>query len=321
MATVRRIATTFIIGWMVLAAGVASGQEYPAKPIRVITSDIGSGSDVSARIVAQGVASALGQPMVVENRPGAIVPDLVAKSPADGYTLMFSGPIWILPLLRKDITYDTLRDFVPVTWVTSSPAILVVHPSLPVKTVKELIALARSMPGKLNYASAPSGSTNHLAAELFKSMASVDIARIPYKGSGAAMNDLLSGQVHMTFAVSSPAPAHIKVGRLRGLAVSGAQRSALLPELPTIAEAGGLRGYEAVAMSGMFAPAKTPAAILNRLHQETLRVISQPETRQRYLNNGSDVIAGTSEQFTAAIKTDVARWAKLVKDAGIRDVQ
>lgn len=306
---------------MALAAGVASGQEYPIKPIRVVTSDIGSGADVSARLVAQGIAGALGQAVVVENRPGAIVPDLVAKAPADGYTLMFSGPIWILPLIRKDLAYDTLRDFVPVTWVTSSPAILVVHPSLPVKTVKELIALARARAGQLNYASAPSGSINHLAAELFKSLAGVNIVRVPYKGSGAAMNDLLGGQVHLTFAVASSAPAHVKSGRLRGLAVSGARRSALLPGLPTIAEAGGLPGYEAVAITGMFAPAKTPAAIVNRLHQENTRTTSQPELRQRFLNNGSEVVGGTPEQFSAAIKADVARWSRLIQDSSIRDVQ
>lgn len=320
IAIARRINGVFGIATM-LAAGVALAQDYPVRPIRLLTSDVGSGADVTARLVTQAISGPLGKQVIVENRAGAVVPDVVAKSPADGYTLMFLGPVWILPLIRKDLAYDTLRDFAPITWVTSTPAILAVHPSLPVKTVKELIALAKARPGQLNYASAPSGSINHLAAELFKSMAGVDIVRIAYKGSGTAMTDLLGGQVHLTFAVASSAPEHIQSGRLRGLAVGGAQRSALLPALPTIAEAGGLSGYEAVAITGMMAQAKTPIAVISRLHREIVRATGQPETRQRFLNNGSDVVGGSPEQYTAAIRADVVRWEKLIRDTGIRDVQ
>lgn len=306
---------------LLLVVGTALAEAYPVRPIRFITSDVGSGADVSARLLAQGISGPLGQQVIVDNRAGALVPELLAKAPADGYTLMLSGPVWILPMLRRDLAYDTQRDFSPITWVTSSPAILVVHPSLPVRSVRDLIALAKARRGELNYASAPSGSINHLAAELFKAMAGVTIVRVPYKGSGMAMNDLLGGQMHMMFAVASSAPEHVKAGRLRALAVSSAQRSALLPALPTIAEAGGLAGYEAIAITGVFAPAKTPEMIINRLHLENARALARPEFRQRFLNNGSEAVGGPPEQLIAAIKADMARWSKLIQDSGISDAQ
>ena len=296
----------------------ACAQNFPNKPIRIITSEIGGGADFVARIVAQGLSEAMGQQFVIDNRGGVatIAAQLVAKAPADGYTLLFYGSsMWILPFLQST-PYDPVKDFAPITWVVSLPNIVVVHPSLPVKSIKELIALAKARPGELNYGSGTTGTPTHLAAELFKSMANVNIARIAYKGAGPALTAVLGGEVHLQFATPSISAPHIKSGRLRALAVTSAKPSALVPGLPTVAAT--VPGYESISINAMFAPAGTPAAIVNRLNQETVRFLKRPDTAERLLNAGVEVVANTPEEFAVAMKADMASIGKVIKDAGIR---
>lgn len=295
----------------------ACAQNFPNKPIRIITSEIGGGADFVARIVAQGLSEAMGQQFVIDNRGGVatIAAQLVAKAPADGYTLLFYGSsMWILPFLQST-PYDPVKDFAPITWVVSLPNIVVVHPSLPVKSIKELIALAKARPGELNYGSGTTGTPTHLAAELFKSMANVNIARIAYKGAGPALTAVLGGEVHLQFATPSISAPHIKSGRLRALAVTSAKPSALVPGLPTVAAT--VPGYESISINAMFAPAGTPAAIVNRLNQETVRFLKRPDTAERLLNAGVEVVANTPEEFAVAMKADMASIGKVIKDASI----
>ena len=304
---------------LVCAAGPAGSQNYPAKPIRLFTSAVGGGADFAARIVAQELTTAYGQPVVVENRGGAgfVAAEIVAKAPPDGYTLLVYGPpFWIGPLMQK-AAYDPVRDFMPVVLAISSPNILAVHPSLPVKSVRELIALAKSRPGTLNYASGQSGSSNHLAAELFKAMAGVDIVRVTYKSGGSSINDLIAGQVQLSFSSVAIVGPHVKAGRLRGLAVTSAQPSALAPGMPTVA-ASGLPGYQSVSTLGVFAPIKTPMAIVNQLSLEITRALQQPESRGRLFKSGAEVVGSTPEQSLAEIKADIGRLGKVIRDADIR---
>ncbi len=302
------------------AASTSSGQAYPDKPIRIVTSDSGGGSDIVARVIAQAVSAPLGQQVVVDNRGGGVIAgEIVSRAQPDGYTLIYYGStLWILPLMRKSVPYDTVKDFAPITLAVSSPNILVVHPSVAAKSVKELIALAKARPGELNYASAAAGTIPHLAAELFKSMAGVDLVRVVYKGTGAALNDLLGGQVQVMFATAPSAAPHVKTGRLRALAMTTAHPSAAFPELPTIATAG-LPGYEAVQVSGMFAPAKTPAAIINRLNQEIVRALNQANVKEKLSSTGVEVVGSSAEQFAAKIKSEIVRMGKVIREAGIRD--
>ena len=302
-----------------LFAGMACAQNFPVKPIRIMTSDVGGGADVSARYIAQEISGPLGQQVVVENRGGGVVAgQTVSKASPDGYTLLYYGSsIWLLPLIRKDVPY-TVSDFAPITLATSSPAVLVVHPTLPAKSVKELIALARSRPGELNYASAAIGTTNHLAAELFKHMAGVNIVRITYKGTGGALSDLIAGQVQLTFAAGAAAAPHIRSGRMRALAVTRAQASAAYPDLPTIA-ASGLAGYEAISPIALFAPAGTPAAVIARLNQEFVRALNKPEAKQRFLQAGVELVGSTAEKSLTKIRSEVERMGGVIKAAGIRD--
>lgn len=268
MVTSRLVARILSAGLMALSAGAACGQGYPAKLIRVITAEAGGSSDLVSRLISQELSAGLGQQVIVENRGGAsgvIAAETFVKARPDGYTLLlYSTGIWILPLMQK-VPYDPVRDFSPITLATMAPNILVVHPSLPVKSVKELIALAKARPGELNYGSGGSGTSNHLAAELFNAMAGVKIVRIFYKSGGLALKDLAGGHVHLMFSVASYTAPHVKSGRVRALAVTSARPSALLPGLPTVAAAG-LPGYESVGMTGLFALAKTPAAIITRLN-------------------------------------------------------
>lgn len=298
----------------------ACAQDYPTKPVRIITSEVGGGADVLARTIARGIAGALGQQVIVDNRGGGVIPGAtIAKAPGDGYNLLMNGgTLWFLPLIREQVPYNVQRDFAPIAWVSTSPVILVVHPSLPVKSVRQLVALAKTRPGELNYASAATGSINHLSAELFKALARVDITRIVYKGTGPALIDLIGGHVQLSFSAGAAMASHVKSGRLRALAVSSAQPSPAYPDLPTIA-ASGVPGYEAVSVVGMFAPSTTPPAIITRLHQETAKVLTQPENRERFLSAGVELVGGTPEQLASLIRSDVARWSKVIKDAGIRD--
>lgn len=312
----RVVAWMFSVGTMVFCASVVSSQNYPNRPIRIVTSGPGSGNDFTARLIAHGLTGSLGQQVIVDNR-GILAGEIVANARPDGYTLLAYGtPLWLAPFFRDNVPYDPVRDFSPVTSTTDSPQILVVHPSLPVKSVKELIALAKAKPAVLNYASISTGSVSHVGAELFKVMAGVNIVRIPYKVSGLAQNDVIAGQVEMMFGIAASVTPHIKSGRLRALAVTSAQPSVLLPELPTVAAAG-LPGYEATSIQGIFAPAKTPAPLINRLNQEIVRVLNQADVKEKFFNAGAETIGSSPEKFAARVKSEMARLGKVIKDAGI----
>jgi len=271
-----------------------------------------------ARVLAQGLSASLGQQAIVENRTsGVVLGEIISKAPADGYTLLVTGnSFWLLPLLQE-APYDPIRDTTALTLAVVTPNIVVVHPSLPVKSIKDLIALARSKPDALNYASGITGAITHLAAELFKNMANVRIVRIPYKGAGPAVIDLLGGQMQLMFATSSSVEAHTRTGRLRSLAVTSAAPSALLPGLPTVA-ASGLPGYEAVTMTGALAPARMSAALVNRLNREMVQILNRPEVRSRLFDAGNEVVASSADEFLAAVKAEMTRMGKVIKDAGIR---
>ncbi len=311
----RRAAFAIVIS---LATATATAQDQPSKPIRIITTATGGGSDFVARMIAQSITGPIGQPVVVDNRAaGVIVGELVLRAPPDAHTLLVnSNSFWIGPLLEKT-PYDPIRDFAPITLASSAPNILVVHPSLPVKNVKDLIALAKARPGEMNYGSSGTGGSSHLAAELFKYMARVDIVRVPYKGSAPALVDLLGGRVQLMFSTAAPVMSQIRSGKLRALAVSTAQRSAILPQLPTIA-ASGVPGYEAAQMTGVFTHAKAPPAMVNRLYQEIARAFGRPDLKEKLLATGVEAVASTPQQLAATMKSEFARMRRLVKEAGIR---
>lgn len=292
---------------------------FPQKPIRIVTADAGGGSDMVSRLIGQGWTAAWGQQVVVDNRGGGtIAGEIVAHAAPDGYTLLYYGPtLWLLPLMRTGVPYDTLRDFAPVTMAVATPAVLVVHPSMAARSVRELIALAKANPGKLNYASAAAGTATHLAAELFKSQAGVDIVRIPYKGTGAALNDLLGGQTQLMFAVAASVVVHARAGRLRALAVTGVKPTAALPELPTVA-ASGLPGFESVQYSGLLAPANTPQTIIDALRNETVIALNRSEARERLANLGVEAVASTPAEFAAKMRSEISVIGKVIRDAGIR---
>ena len=321
MTLPRFVATIVAIGIMVLSAGIVFGQNYPDKPIRVVTSAYGSGSDFVARLIAEELSTSLGKQLIVDNRGGSavILAGIVAKAPPDGYTLLvFGSTFWLTPLMRDNPAYDPVRDFSPITLVVNSPSILVVHASVPAISVKELVALARAKPGVLNYGSGSNGAPTHLSVELFKAMAGVDIVRIPYKGTGPAVNALIGGQVQLMITGPAAVAQHVKSGRLRALAVASAQPSVLTPGLPTVA-ASGVPGYESASTGGVFAPAGTPAKIVNQLNQEIVRIINRADVKARFLNAGLETVGNTPEQFAAMVKSDMAKWGKLIKDAGIRE--
>jgi len=306
----------FWVGMLGLGAGASMGQDFPTKPIRIVTSTPGGGSDFASRIIAQGISGPLGQQVIVDNRSGVIGQEMAARAAPDGYTLIVDGAaLWLGPLVQT-LPYE-LKDFAPVTMISRVPNILVVHPSVPVKSVKELIALAKARPGELNYASGNPGSSAQLSAELFKSMAGVNIVMVPYKGTGPALNALISGEVQLTFATSVSVASQLKSGRLRAIAVTSAKPSALVPGMPTVAAAG-LPGYDTGSATGMFAPAKTPTAIVNRINQEAVRVLTRPDVKERFFNNASEIVANSPEEFAETIRTEVAKMAKVIKDAGIR---
>ncbi len=314
----------FILSYciVVVILGVTvQAQDFPDKPIRIVTSGVGGGNDFAARLIAQGLSGSLGQRVIVENRPGAsgiIAAQTVSNALPDGYTLLlYSGSIWLLPVLRNDVPYDPVRDFSPITLAVSSPNILVVHPLLPVKSVKGLIALAKARPGELNNAGGESGSTTHLAAELFKAMAGVKIVHVPYKSGATRMADLIAGHVQLMFATAGSVMLHVKSGRLRALAVTSAQPSALVPGVPTVA-ASGLSGYESESPFAIFAPAKTPTTIINRLNQEIVGVLNKADVKERFFSAGVEIVGSSPGQLAATVKSEMARMAKVIKDAGIR---
>ena len=303
-------------------AASAAAQNYPNKPIRLIVGySAGGGTDVIARIVGLRLSEVLGQPFVVDNRPaaaGSAAAGLVARSPADGYTLFVAATstLAVNPSLYKNLPYDTAKDFTPVAQIVSMPNLLVVTPSLPAASVAELIALAKAERGKLTYASGGVGSSNHFTAELFNYMAGVKMTHIPYKGGGPAMVDVASGQVAIFFSTIASAMPQVKSGRLRALGVTSARRSQSLPEVPTIAE-GGLPGYESTIWYGALLPAHAPKDIVVRLNAEIVKILKTAEIRQKFLALGADTVITTPEQFTQYIRTEIIKWDKVVKDAGI----
>ena len=298
-------------------ASTGSGQAYPVKPVRIVVTGVGSGGDFAARLISQGVSPALGHQIIVDNRGSGNMPaEIVAKSPPDGYTLCLSAaPLWITPFLRKT-SYDPQKDFAPVTLVVTSPNILVVHPSLPVKSVKDLISLVRARPGALNYATSGIGGSGFLAAELFKSMTQADMVRVNYKSGSLALTDLMSGEVQLFFANAGALAPHMKSGRVRALAVTSAQPSPLLPGLPTVA-AGGLPGYELVSVQGIFAPARTPDAVVSRLNQEIVPFLKRVDVREKFFAAGMEPLGSVPEALAATVRSEMDRLGKVIQAAGI----
>lgn len=303
-----------------MAAAATHAQEFPSKAIRIYTTAPGGALDLISRVVAQGVGPSLGQTVIVDNRGGSgVAPgELTSKAPPDGHTLaMQSGTLWLSALMQDRVPYDAFRDFAPVTLVANAPSVIVVTASLPVKNIKEFIALARARPGELNYVKISTGASNHLGAELFNSMAKVKIVPISYSGTAPGVADLISGQVQMLVATTTTAGPHIKSGRLKALAVTGDKPSALLPGVPTVTDSG-LPGYRIVSNYALFAPAKTPDAVVRRLNQEVMKVVRSPEARERLLNVGTEAVGGTPEELLALMKSEVVVIGKLVKEANIR---
>jgi tripartite-type tricarboxylate transporter receptor subunit TctC len=308
----RTLASAFLLACL---AWPLFAQDYPVKPVRIVTLAPGGGSDVVARLTAPLLTDALGQQVIVENR-GAIASEIVARAPADGYTLLVEGsPLWILPLFRP-VTWDAVKDFAPVSLIVSTPSVLVVHPSLPVKSVKELVALARARPGQLNYAAGTLGANPHLAAELFKSMLALNIVQVAYKGTGPGVIGLMGGEVEMMFPNAGSALPYIKSGRLRVLGVASLTPSALLPGVPTVAAS--VPGFESISPQGLLAPAGVPAALIARLNRELVKGLNRAEVRERFINTGAEVSAGAPEAFSAKIKSDIAKFGALVREARIR---
>jgi len=304
-------------------AVVRAADAYPTKPIRIVVPFAAGGStDILARSIGQRLNEALRSPVIVDNRPGGagvIGADHVAKSAADGYTLLMATntTVAVAPHLYSKLPYNPLRDFVPVSEIAYNPQFLDIHPSIPVKTVKELIALARSRPGQLNYGSAGQGSTSHMAMELFKSMSKVDIVHVPYKGTGPALIDLLGGHLPMMFDVVLTTLPHMKSGKLRVLGVSSLRRADVAPEIPTIAETG-LPGFEALVWFGLVLPAGTPAEIVNRLSTELGAIVRQPKLRETFTVQGLTAVGSGSAEFAAKIRKEYDMWGKVVRDARIK---
>ena len=317
----RRL-TILIACAALVAPGAAFAQGYPTKPVKIVVPfAVGGIADTFARVIAQKVQEAWGQPVVVENKPGAggnIGADLVAKSPPDGYTLVMGsiGTHAVNPHLVKNMPYDAQKDFVPIAHVLEAEGLLVVNPALPVKTVPELIAHLKSQPGKLSYASAGIGTASHLAGELFKGMAGVDMAHIPYKGNAPAITDVMGGQAHMIFATMPTVIQQAKAGRLRPVAVIGAARARAVPEIPTVAET--LPGFEVANWVGLFAPAGTPQEIVRRWNAEVQRIMASAEVQPRLETEGARFVPTTPESFAAFQRAESARWGKMIREAGIK---
>jgi tripartite-type tricarboxylate transporter receptor subunit TctC len=306
-----------------LTASFAHAQAYPAKPVRlVVTSPPGGSQDFLARLLAQGLSPALGQQVLVDNRIGAsgvIGVDFVAKAPPDGHTLLLggAGTVAIVPVLKAKVPFDTLRDFVPISAVASGPFALVVHPSVPANSLKELIAMSKARPGSLNYGSSGAGASPHLAGELLKSMAGIDLIHIPYKGVGPALTDVIAGQIDAMFADVHLVMPHAKAGKLRVLAVTSAERSRAMPQTPTVSEAG-VPGYAAGTWFGVMAPTGTSVEIIRRLNAEIGTILAEPSLRERLSTQGIEPRASTPEQFGAQVRNEIEKWRKLAKVANIR---
>jgi tripartite-type tricarboxylate transporter receptor subunit TctC len=307
--------------FLLLAASAAGAADYPVRGVRFVVAYAPGGSnDILARALSQRLTEVWKQSVVVDNRAGGntiIGTDVVAKAAPDGYTLLVTPPAFVInPGLVKKLPYDSLRDFTPISLLNINPQVLVVNPSVPAKTVKDLIALARRQPDRLNYSSSGSGGANHLAGELFKSMAGLKIAHIPYKGNAPSLTALVGGEVDFCFNSLPSALPLIRAGRLRALAMTGRQRSVVLPELPTIDESG-LKGYDAVAWTGLSAPAKTPPSIVEAINGAVAKIINSPEFRERLKAEGSDPVGSTPERFAQFLEEEITKWRKVIEFAKV----
>jgi tripartite-type tricarboxylate transporter receptor subunit TctC len=309
-----------VCGALAGATGPAHAQGYPSKPIRLVTpAPTGSGVDIVSRLLAQRLVERWNQQVVVDDRPGGggvAGSDLVAKAPPDGYTLLMASTAHVTnPGLRPTMPYDTLNDFAPVSMVALVSSVLVVHPSLPVKSVRDLIAFAKTHPDELTFASVSGSGSTYLPALLFNSMAGVAMMHVPYKAGGAALNELLSGQVSLMFGNMALTVQHARAGRLRALAVTGARRAAAVPELPTIAEAG-LPGYEATGWFALLAPAKTSGTVINKLNSEVVAIMQQPEVKERMTTVGAEAISSTPGELGSHLRAELIKWSKVIKEVG-----
>jgi tripartite-type tricarboxylate transporter receptor subunit TctC len=324
MLGARRVLYGFVtVALTMLMSHAAPGQTYPTRPIHIVVpSSPGAGvTDIMARLVGQHLSTRIGQQIVIDNRPGAsgiIGAEAVSRAAPDGYTLLAANVSLVVnPFLYPRMPYDPLKDFIPITMLNSAPMLLVVHPSVPAKSVTELIALAKSHPGRLNYGSGGLGSTPYLAAELFKSLAGIDVVHVPYKGGGPALSDLVGGQLTFMIENMPGTMPYARAGNLRALAITSPQRSELAPELPTMAEAGA-PGYEISGWNGLFAVKGTPPAIVARLHSEVAEILRTPEVRQEMAALGAEPVGDTPDEFAAFLKADVARWGMIIQEKGIR---
>jgi tripartite-type tricarboxylate transporter receptor subunit TctC len=316
MRTLRSLALSAAI--IVLSVLTAKAQDYPTQPITIITLPAGGGADFGARLIAQGLTEELHQPVIVENRAnGPISSDLVRTAASDGYTLLYTGSAhWLYALMEPKATYDPVADYSPVALATRTPSILVVNPSVPVNNVAELIAYAKANPGVLNFGSGGMGSSYHLAGELFKSMAGIDIVHVPYGGGGPAVLGLLSNEVQILFAPGGSVLEHIKANKVKALGVASASRSALVPDLPTIAESG-LPGYSANNLNGFFAPANTPASVVARLNEAIVTVLKREDVKSKFAATGVETVGSSPDEFAEAVKSDMVTMGKVIEQANI----
>lgn len=304
-------------------AGIASAQSFPVKPLRIVVAfPPGGPSDYAARVVSQKLPEFIGQPVVVDNRAGAggaLATEMVARSAPDGYTLVVgnTGTLTVLPHLQAKMPYDPMRDFTPIVNLIGGPSFLLIHPSVPAKNLRELIALAKRKPGQLSFASAGVGQISHMNGELLKQLAGIDLLHVPYKGTGPTMPELIGGQVSMTFSTSVDSLQFVKAGRARALAVTGKQRLAVAPDIPTMAEAG-LPGFESLNWNGIVGPAGIQRDVVNLLNREIVRVLNLPDVKEKVVAQGNFVIGDTPEQFGAFIRAESDKWARVVKQANIK---
>ena len=315
---IKRIAVALCA---VMSCAAAHAQTYPSRAVRLVVPYVpGGGTDFTARVIAPKLSEALGQQVVVENRPGGgtnIGSDLVAKAVPDGYTLLMAGAANAINMsLYAKLPYDTVRDFAPVSLSVKGANVLLVHPSLPAKNLKELLALARAQPGKLNYASSGMGSANHMAGELLKLVAKVNITHVPYKGNAPALTDLIGGHVEVLISGVPAVIGQIKNGRVRAIAIASLKRFPALPDTPTIDESG-LKGFEATTWFGVMAPVKTPREIVNRLNADLARIVAAPDVRDRFIGEGVEPIGGSTDLFAAFVREEIDKYAKVVKSAGL----
>src|SRR5688572_19257748 len=307
---------------LLASGGYAHAQAYPTGPVRIVVPfPAGGGVDTTGRLIGQKLAEALGKPFVIDNRPGAngmIGSEIVATSPKDGYTLMVNGANFVTtPSLYSKVTYDPIKDFAPISLLSVAPNVLVVHPSLPANSVKELIALAKARPGHVNFAGSGSGSTPHLAAELFNTLANVKMVHVPYRGTGPAIIGIMSGEASVMFMPTTNAVPLVKAGRMRALAVTTRERVPAMPVLPTVAESG-LKGYESSQWYGLLAPDGTPRTVLDLLNSHVVKIMQAPEMKQRLAGDGLVAVGSTREAFEAHIRTETAKWAKVIKQSGAK---